>query len=110
MKGTRKMRSKCTVAFIAILLFLAPLFAMAARKDAERTPLPPDTQSYTIELEASESESVSALSSTICEPAVDAGDEQLQESEVPKAAAPVRYAITDYERDQIERMVASEGG
>lgn len=33
----------------------------------------------------------------------------LQE-ETPKSAAPVRYAITDEERYEIERIVASEGG
>lgn len=50
------------------------------------------------------------IGAAICASTVDAGDAQLLEGEIPKAAAPVRYAITDYERDQIERMVASEGG
>lgn len=105
------MRSKRTVAFIAALLLLTPLLALAVRKDTERTPLPLVTpQSYTTEFEEFENEGIAALSATIYASAVDVGDEQLQESEVPKAAAPVRYAITDYERDQIERMVASEGG
>lgn len=104
------MQNKRTSVAIATLLFLTPLLALVARKDTERSPLPQDTQSYTIEFEESESEGVAVLSTAICEPAVDVGDEQLQASEVSKAVAPARYAITDYEREQIERMVASEGG
>lgn len=104
------MRNNRTTVFIAALLLFAPLLALVAGKDTEQMPLSPDTQSYTLEFEMPESGKTSAPSATSCTSAIDASSLPSPESEAPKAIAPVRYAITDYERDQIERMVASEGG
>lgn len=99
---------KRIITLIAALLFLSLLLAVLVRKDTKQMPLPPDTRGYIIE--PGTSESASASSAANCTSVLNVSDAQPQESEGSKAAAPVRYAITDYERDQIERMVASEGG
>lgn len=95
---------------IAVLIFLIPLFVLIVRTNTENFPLSPDERAYTMEPEALavESESASMSSADTCMPVEVI--EEISDTETTKVVAPVRYAITDYERDQIERMVASEGG
>lgn len=85
-------------AVIVALILLSPLAALLAQKDTESADLSLDTQNYVLEFGTMGTDEDSSCG-------------QMQESEIlEEVATPVRYAITDYERDQIERMVASEGG
>lgn len=119
---------KLIVLFVAIFVIALPLIMLKAERDARETAELPAVGVRHIEVTASGGTPVNAvtrkkdndintvphLTTQECIAAINAGYEQLQEWEqakVPKADAPtVRYAISDEERREIERIVASEGG
>lgn len=92
---------KLIALFVVIFVFALPLVALKAKCDAEKEMRRPTPPKYTVQ------EQIAALN---------AGYEQMWalEQTAPKAASSEspepRYRITDEERREIERIVASEGG
>lgn len=109
-----------------LLIFLMPFVALKAKRDAEREMRRPDVEIIksvsaakpgdVLNARKKAEKSVPTPKYTVQEQiaALNAGYEQMWEQEqarIPKADAPaVRYAISDEERREIERIVASEGG
>lgn len=108
-----------------LIIFLMPFAALKAKHDTEREMCRPDVGIVRSESAAKPGDALNARKKTKSVPtpkytvqeqiaALNAGYEQMWEQEqarTPKADAPVvRYAISDEERREIERIVASEGG
>lgn len=117
---------KLIVLFVAIFVIAIPLIMLKAERDARQTAERPAVGVQHVEVTASGETPANAVTrkpSVDTEPtlttqeiiaSINAGYEQIweqEQSKVPKADAPtVRYAISDDERREIERIVASEGG
>lgn len=101
-----------------LIIFLMPFVALIAKRDAEREMLRPEVVPVRAVSAAKPKTAKKAPEPalTVQEQiaSLNAGYEQMWEREqarTPKADAPaVRYAISDEERREIERIVASEGG
>lgn len=117
---------KLIVLFVAIFVLAIPLIMLKVERDARRLAERPAVGVQHVEVTASgetPANVVTRKNSVDTEPtlttqeiiaSINAGYEQIWEQEqarVLKADAPtVRYAISDDERREIERIVASEGG
>lgn len=110
---------KLIALFVVIFVIAIPLISLIAERDARESAERPAVRARHIEITANAvtRKSVDAAptyTTQECIAAINAGYKQLQEweqSRAPKADAPgVRYAISDDERREIERIVASEGG
>lgn len=111
---------KLIVLFVAIFVIALPLIMLKAERDARESSERPVVRARHIEVTASGGtpkksvDTAPTYTTQECIAAINAGYEQIweeEQSKAPKAAAPtVRYAISDEERREIERIVASEGG
>lgn len=115
------------IAIVAIFV-LMPFVALKAKVDTDRAfeRREPDTRRYVIEIPADRGHFDAAYTperekkqSDADAPEIDidaqiaainAGYFQMEEDRPPVADSPAFYALSDGERDAIERMVASEGG
>lgn len=117
---------KLIVLFVAIFVIAIPLISLIAERDARQSAEIPVVGVRHVEVTASGGTPANAvtrkrdidtalpLTTEECIASINAGYEQIWEDEqakAPKSAAPTaRYAISDDERREIERIVASEGG
>lgn len=102
--------------FVAVFVFAVPIMALIVERDAMKTAERPNVVVVHREIPDSKAPEKCEPPNDIayqCISAMNAGYEDMWESEeieTPKAAKPPRYVITDNERWEIERIVASEGG
>lgn len=97
-----------------LIIFLMPFVALKAKRDAEREMRRPDVGVVRSVSAAKpkKTESVPEPQFTIQEQieALNAGYRQMWEREAAESKTEPRYKLTDDERREIERIVASEGG
>lgn len=111
---------KLIALFVVIFVIAIPLIMLKAERDARQSAERPVVKARHIEVTASGGTPAKSVDATPtyttqeCIAAINAGYEQnweREQSRAPKADTPaVRYAISDDERREIERIVASEGG
>lgn len=120
-----KRMKKLVAAFAVIFVFALPIAALKAQRDAKSAEELTGAEAHAAvsapvseitEPELTESiDTTPPLTAKECIALLNASYEQMwSEREAPKADAPAecaaRYAISDEERGEIERIVASEGG
>ncbi len=98
----------------ALIIFLMPFAALKAKRDAEREMHRPNVDIIRMVSVAKpkKAESVPEPKYTVQEQieALNAGYKQMWEREAAKSKTEPRYKLTEDERREIERIVASEGG
>lgn len=110
---------KLIALFVVILVIALPLISLIAERNAREPAERPTVVRHIVPASGGTSTRANSINITPTYTtqeniaAINAGYEQIweEQSKVPKADAPtVRYAISDEERREIERIVASEGG